>query len=102
MLFICIHVARLTVGVINVCVLFILCVYLYNCIALFQFMQDKFGDTTLIIASYWGHIECATMLLKHRADIHYQRKVRVNSQKNVSGGRKPNKLFINTFVNQKC
>ena len=40
-------------------------------------MQDKFGDTALIIASGEGHIECATILLNHKADVNYQRKVRL-------------------------
>ena len=40
-------------------------------------MQDEFGDTALIIASQRGSIECATVLLKHRADVNYQRKVRL-------------------------
>ena len=42
-------------------------------------MQNKFGDTALIIASSKGHFECATILLKHKADVNYQRKVRLFS-----------------------
>ena len=40
-------------------------------------MQNKFGDTALIIASSRGHIKCATILLNHKADVNYQRKVRL-------------------------
>ena len=42
-----------------------------------QLMQDKFGETALIGAATAGHIECVTVLLKHRADVNYQRKVRL-------------------------
>ena len=52
-------------------------VYLYIHVALSQLLQDKFGDTALIIASQEGRIECATVLLKHKADVNYQRKVRL-------------------------
>ena len=38
--------------------------------------QDENGDTALIQASFQGHLECATVLLKHGADVHYQRKVK--------------------------
>ena len=40
-------------------------------------MQNKFGDTALCIASHHGHIKCAIALLKHGADVNYQRKVRL-------------------------
>ena len=40
-------------------------------------MQDEFGDTALIIASQEGHLECATVLLKHKANVNFQRKVRL-------------------------
>ena len=56
---------------------FILCVYLFIHVALSHLMQNEFGDTALIAASYQGHIECATVLLKHRADVNYQNKVRL-------------------------
>ena len=45
-------------------------------VALSKLMQSKFGETALITASYYGHLECATVLLKYRADVNYQRKVR--------------------------
>ena len=56
---------------------FILGVYLFIHVALSHLMQDKFGDTALIAASERGRIECATVLLKHRADVNSQRKVRL-------------------------
>ena len=56
---------------------FILCIYFFIHVALSHLMQDKFGDTALIAASELGHIECATVLLKHRADVNYQNKVRL-------------------------
>ena len=46
-------------------------------VALSQLMQNKFGDTALIAASEQGHIKCATILLNHKADANYQRKVRL-------------------------
>ena len=46
-------------------------------VALSQLMQDKFGDTALIIASQHGHIKCATVLLNHQANVNYRRKVRL-------------------------
>ena len=55
-------------------------VYFHNSyhVTLSQLMQDKeFGETALIAASYRGHIKCATVLLKHGADVNYQRKVRL-------------------------
>ena len=72
--------ARLRAGVINVCAqitiitiqIVILCIT-----ALSHLMQNKFEDTALIAASSQGHIECATVLLKHSADINYQNKVRL-------------------------
>ena len=51
--------------------------YLFFYIALSHLMQDKFGETSLIIASQEGHLKCATILLKHKADVNYQRKVRL-------------------------
>ena len=40
--------------------------------------QDgKFGETALQAASGQGYIECAAALLKHKADVNYQRKVTV-------------------------
>ena len=39
-------------------------------------MQNEFGDTALMAASKRGHIECATVLLEHRANANYQNKVR--------------------------
>ena len=46
-------------------------------VVLSQLMQNEFGDTALIAASEQGHIKCATVLLKHGADVNYQRKVRL-------------------------
>ena len=46
-------------------------------VALSQLMQNNFGDTALIAASQKGHIECATVLLNHKANVNYQRKVRL-------------------------
>ena len=46
-------------------------------VALSQFMQDEVRETALIAASKQGHIECATVLLNQRADVNYQRKVRL-------------------------
>ena len=40
-------------------------------------MQNKYGATTLSVASQEGHIKCATVLLKHGANVNYQRKVRL-------------------------
>ena len=40
-------------------------------------MQNEFGNTALITACEQGNIECATVLLKHRANVNYQRKVRL-------------------------
>ena len=51
--------------------------YLFFHIALSHLMQDKYGETSLIVASQEGHLKCATILLKHRADVNYQRKVRL-------------------------
>ena len=57
--------------------IFILCDYLFIHVALFHLMQDgKYGETALMAASSQGHIECATVLLKHRADVNYRNKVR--------------------------
>ena len=56
---------------------FILCVYLFVHVAMSYLMQDIFGETALMAASQQGRIECATVLLKHRADVNYQNKVRL-------------------------
>ena len=40
-------------------------------------MQNKFGDTALMAASSRGHLECATVLLKYKADVNHQNKVRL-------------------------
>ena len=41
-------------------------------------MQDEFRETALIAASKMGHLECATVLIKHKADVNYdQMKVRL-------------------------
>ena len=52
-------------------------VYLFIHVALSHLMQDKFGDTALMAASQKGHLECATVLLKHKADVNHQNKVRL-------------------------
>ena len=57
----------------SLCLLILLIIH----VALSQLMQDKFGDTALIAASQEGHIKCATVLLKHGANVNYQRKVRL-------------------------
>jgi ankyrin repeat protein len=46
-------------------------------VALSQLMQNEFGDTALIAAAQEGHIQCAIILLKYRADINYLNKVRL-------------------------
>ena len=53
------------------------CMYLYIHVALSQLIQNKFGDTALTIASQQGSTECATVLLKHKANVNYQKKVRL-------------------------
>ena len=39
-------------------------------------MQDDFGDTALVIASYQGHVDVAQLLIERGAAIDYQNKVR--------------------------
>ena len=46
-------------------------------IALSKTIQDEFGSTALMTASQQGHINCATVLLKHKANVNYQIKVRL-------------------------
>ena len=46
-------------------------------VAFSQLMQDKFGETALITASTYGHIDVAELLLARGAVVNYQRKVRV-------------------------
>ena len=57
---------------------YLLIILLIVHVDLSQLMQDKeFGETALIAASGQGHIKCATILLNHRANVNYQRKVRL-------------------------
>ena len=58
---------------------FILCLLVHSCCIISSHdMQDGiFGDTALLSASSQGHIKCATVLLKHGADINYGNKVRL-------------------------
>ena len=53
------------------------CRFVCLIVALSKLMQDEVGDTALISASQEGHINCATVLLKHKANVNYQRKVRL-------------------------
>ena len=53
------------------------CVLFIKFVALSKLMQNKFGNTALITACEQGNIECATVLLKHRANVNYQNKVRL-------------------------
>ena len=46
-------------------------------VAFSQLMQDKFGETALITASAYGHIDVAELLLARGTVVDYQRKVRV-------------------------
>ena len=57
----------------SLCLLILLIIH----VALSQLMQDKFGETALIAASTKGHMKCATILMNHKADVNYQRKVRL-------------------------
>ena len=46
-------------------------------VALSHLFQNMYGDTALFAASQEGHLKCATLLLKHKADVNYQQKVRL-------------------------
>ena len=46
-------------------------------VVLSHLLQNMYGDTALIAASQEGRLRCATLLLKHKAVVNYQRKVRL-------------------------
>jgi ankyrin repeat protein len=46
-------------------------------------MQDEDGDTPLIQACYYGHVETARVLLDHRASVDQQDNVSTCSRQNM-------------------
>ena len=59
------------------CVVIPACVGLSVCIL--KLMQDKWGDTALIKACQRGHVETATVLFDHGANVNHQNKVGKNT-----------------------
>ena len=51
---------------------------LYVCsLAFSKLMQEKLGETALVTASAYGHLETAKLLLNRGALVNFQQKVRV-------------------------